>query len=71
MKGGEDADRVVDDPNLIYILRPLSLRVIVQRSVEKPEKLTVDITLDQFSLQFLYNQLNAILVFSKLASRYQ
>lgn len=71
MKGGENADRVVDDPNLIYILRPLSLRVIVQRRVEKPEKLTVEITLDQFSLQFLYNQLNAILVFSKLASRYQ
>ena len=37
----EEANKNADDPNLIYILRPLSLRVIVERSTEKPEKLLI------------------------------
>ena len=67
----EDQHKVVDDPDLIYILRPLSLKVVIQNRTEKPEKLRVDITLTRFSLQFLYNQLKSILVFGKLAQQYR
>lgn len=41
-----DEVRILDDPSLTYILRPLSLRILVQRRTEKPEKLSVEITLD-------------------------
>jgi hypothetical protein len=59
-----------DDPNLLYILRPLSLKVFLCRKTEPPEKITVEIALNQFSLQFQYNQLKSILVFMKLAQKY-
>jgi len=62
-----DRAKVKDDPNLIYILRPLSLRIFAQRKTEKPEKLEIEISLNQFSLQFSYAQLKSILVFAKLA----
>ena len=49
----EEQHSVVDDPSLIYILRPLSLKLIILRRTEKPEKLRIEIELTQFSLQFL------------------
>jgi len=46
---------VPDDQNLIYILRPLSLKVQVERRTKAPQVLNLQITLDQFNIQILYN----------------
>ena len=40
LKEGDDK-RVLDDPSLIYILRPLSLKILIERKTEKPEHIKV------------------------------